>query len=282
MIATNSVHYSFPALPQGGRSRPPADGSATGDEPAEGNPFALTNVGGILRSDSAPRGDAGMLPSKASAEGASTPSLLPSLYDAHGRLVVPPPLYGSHDTLVHQNQMADREGLDRVRDDADLLELRRQNKLVALPENDTIRIDERLPDNRRLSRPWTAAFLNVLARDFYASFHSPLQIDSAVRTVEFQQRLILSNRNAAPAEGDTASPHLTGQAVDIAKRGLSLAQVAWMRVYLLPLIEQGKIDVEEEFQQACFHISVYPSYLPASTSHVSVAAAGETRAEPLP
>jgi len=28
------------------------------------------------------------------------------------------------------------------------------------------------------------------------------------------------------------------------------------------LIEQGKIDVEEEFQQACFHISVYRNYVP--------------------
>ena len=35
-----------------------------------------------------------------------------------------------------------------------------------------------------------------------------------------------------------------------------------MRAYLQPLIEQGKIDVEEEFQQACFHISVYKSYAP--------------------
>ena len=35
-----------------------------------------------------------------------------------------------------------------------------------------------------------------------------------------------------------------------------------MRAMLLPLMSSGKIDVEEEFQQACFHISVYRSYLP--------------------
>ena len=83
-----------------------------------------------------------------------------------------------------------------------------------------------------------------------------------MRTVEFQQHLIRINGNAAPAEGDTASPHLTGQAVDIAKHGLSRTEIAWMRGYLLPLIQEGKIDVEEEFQQACFHISVYKKYLP--------------------
>ena len=68
------------------------------------------------------------------------------------------------------------------------------------------------------------------------------------------------NGNAAPAEGDTASPHLTGQAVDLAKRGMPLKEIAWMRGYLLPLIESGKIDVEEEFHQSCFHISVYRRY----------------------
>jgi hypothetical protein len=105
-----------------------------------------------------------------------------------------------------------------------------------------------------------------MARAHYARFHTPLQVNSAVRTVEFQQRLLRTNGNAAPAGGETASPHLTGQAVDIAKHGLSLTEIAWMRGYLLPLVQQGKIDVEEEFQQACFHISVYKKYLPPAAA----------------
>lgn len=191
---------------------------------------------------------------------AATPVLLPSLYDKRGRLVVPAPLYGSHDVLVHQNQMADHDGLTRVRDDDDLTDLRRQHKLVPLPESGALHVDERLPGNRRYSRPWTAVFLAVLSRDFYASFHEPLQLTSAVRTVQTQQRLLRTNGNAAPIAGETASPHLTGQAVDIGKKGLTMAQIAWLRTYLQPLIEQGKIDVEEEFQQSCFHISVYRNY----------------------
>ena len=35
-----------------------------------------------------------------------------------------------------------------------------------------------------------------------------------------------------------------------------------MRARLLPLQDAGKIDVEEEFQQSCFHITVYKSYVP--------------------
>jgi hypothetical protein len=207
---------------------------------------------------------------------ATTPLLMPSLrvsslYDSRGRLVVPPPLYGSHENLLHQNEMANHDGLDRIRDDADLLDLRRQQKLVPLPENDALRVDASLPENRRFSRPWTATFLSVLARDYYATFHQPLQVDSAVRTVAVQQRLTHSNGNAAPSTGDTASPHLTGQAVDIAKHGLSITQIAWMRTYLQPLIGEGKIDVEEEFQQACFHISVYRNYVPSTATPFTLA-----------
>jgi len=207
---------------------------------------------------------------------------IPSLYDSRGRLILPHPLYGTRDILLRQNEMADRDGLNRVRDDAELLELRRQKKLVALPENETLQVDYHLPENRRFSRPWTAAFLSVLSRDYYATFRTPLQVDSAVRTIAIQQRLLRTNGNAAPVSGEMASPHLTGQAVDIAKAGLSLLQIAWMRTYLQPLIEQGKIDVEEEFQQACFHISVYRNYVSIAPPRVSIAAAPQLPANLLP
>jgi hypothetical protein len=199
-------------------------------------------------------------------EAASTPVILPTLYNRRGRLIVPPPLKGSHEILVHQNLIADRDGLDRIRDDQDLLEMRNARLLVSIRTTDDLQIDERLPVNRRYCRPWTAQFLAALARAHYAHFHTPIQVNSAVRTVEFQQRLVHINGNAAPAEGDTASPHLTGQAIDIAKHGLSLTEIAWLRGYLLPLVQEGKVDVEEEFQQACFHISVYKKYVPTTTT----------------
>jgi len=58
------------------------------------------------------------------------------------------------------------------------------------------------------------------------------------------------------------SPHLTGATIDIAKSPLSREELGWMRSHLLALEEAGKIDVEEEFQQSCFHITVYKSYAP--------------------
>jgi hypothetical protein len=167
--------------------------------------------------------------------------------------------------------MADSEGLQRIQDDEDLEQMRAARALVPIPIAAGLRSDERLPPNRRYCRPWTALFLSALAQAHYSRFHTALQVNSAVRTVQFQQQLLRVNGNAAPAEGDTASPHLTGQAVDVAKHGLSVTEIAWMRAYLLPFVQQGKIDVEEEFQQACFHISIYERYVPSKTPNRLIA-----------
>ncbi len=191
------------------------------------------------------------------------PAMVPLVYNKRGRLIMPAALKGSHDILVHQNEMADAEGLDRIQDDDDLARKVAKRQLVALPVSAMLHVDERLPENRRYCRPWVAKFMTDIARAHYARFHTPLQVNSAVRTVEFQERLRRTNGNAAPVDGDIASPHLTGFAVDIAKHPLSQTEIAWMRGYLLPLEQQGKIDVEEEFQQACFHMSVYTKYMPA-------------------
>jgi hypothetical protein len=190
------------------------------------------------------------------------PIVVAMQYDKRGHVILPPALKGSHEILLHQNEMADNEGLDRIQDDAGLDVMREAKLIVPIPVVAGLQTNEGLPMNRRYCRPWTAQFLTALARAHYAKFHSALQVNSAVRTVEFQQRLLLTNGNAAPAEGETASPHLTGQAIDLAKRGLSMTEIAWLRGYLLPLVQAGKVDVEEEFQQSCFHISVYKKYLP--------------------
>ena len=74
-------------------------------------------------------------------------------------------------------------------------------------------------------------------------------------------------------------PGIVDHAIDLAKRGMPLPEIAWMRGYLLPLIESGKIDVEEEFQQSCFHISVYRRYVPPADRYNVATREGMT---PLP
>ncbi|MGC2582442.1 MAG: DUF5715 family protein, partial [Acidobacteriaceae bacterium] len=173
-----------------------------------------------------------------------------------------PPLRGSMASLLRQNERDTAEGLVRIEDNAQLLQMEDEQAIVPLPASYGLRVNPDLPVDRRYCRPWTARFLADLARSHYERFHRPFQVNSAVRTVAFQRMLLEINGNAAPAEGDLASPHLTGAAVDIGKHGMSFSEIAWMRAHLLPLQTAGKIDVEEEFYQACFHITVYRSYAP--------------------
>ena len=179
-------------------------------------------------------------------------------------LAMPAPLRGSHESLVHQNEMAESEGLERILDDADLEDRISHGSLVPVPDSAELHVNPDLPENRRYCRPWTAKFLADLAHAHAGHFAaSPIEVTSAVRTVAYQRQLRRVNGNAAAADGDVASPHLTGGTIDIAKQGMSAREIGWIRAWLIPLEQQGKIDVEEEFRQSCFHISVYKSYAEA-------------------
>jgi len=179
----------------------------------------------------------------------------------------PAPLRGSHESLERQNTRLDADGLERIEDESDLADRIEHKLLVPIPASGALTVNADLPELHKYCRPWTALFLANLARAHEASFHRPLEVSSAVRTVEYQKRLMQTNGNAAAAEGDIVSPHLTGATIDITKDGLSREEIAWMRRHLLALQVADKIDVEEEFQQACFHITVYKSYEPAHTPH---------------
>lgn len=193
------------------------------------------------------------------------------MYTRTGRLIVPPPLRGSREILVHQNEMADAAGLERIENNEELDRLRYSHQLVEVAGTHALHVNPELPENRRFARPWTAKFAGDIARAYYARFGEALELNSAVRTISYQLRLQRVNGNAAAIEGDTASPHLTGQAIDFGKKGMTRAQIAWMRLYLAPLMDAGMIDVEEEFQQACFHISVYRKYTGGSTADLAEA-----------
>jgi hypothetical protein len=173
-------------------------------------------------------------------------------------------LRGTRDSLVRQNTRSEAEALERIEDDTDLDDRIARGQLVHVPETPGLLINPALPENRRYCRPWTADFLSELSRAYEVKFHKPLIVSSAVRTVEYQKRLMRVNHNAADAEGDIVSPHLTGATIDIAKSGLSRTQMQWMRDHLFAYQTAGIIDVEEEFRQRCFHITVYKNYAPAS------------------
>lgn len=179
---------------------------------------------------------------------------------------MPSPLRGSYDSLVRQNDKTAADNLERILDDEDLADRIARGMLVPVPASAKLAINQNLPVDRRYCRPWTASFLTDLSRAHAAVFHSPLEVTSAVRTVEYQKKLMKTNGNATAAEGDIVSPHVTGSTIDLAKQGMSRQELGWLRNWLLPLQKAGKIDVAEEFQQACIHVTVYKSYLSSTAA----------------
>ena len=169
-------------------------------------------------------------------------------------------LKGSHDSLVRQNEEIDRLQLGRIADDTELQQLIDKGDLVSLPVENSVRIDPRLDEDRRYCRPWTKEFLKDLGQAYYKEFKQPIQVNSAVRTVTQQEKLMRHNGNAAPAEGPTASSHLAGLTVDIAKHGMTRKQRKWMQDYLVRMRDLGLVEAVEERKQACFHVMVSDRY----------------------
>ncbi len=189
---------------------------------------------------------------------------------------MPAPLKGSFESLARQNEKTELDGLERILDEEDLQDRIAHKLLVPVPVSAALSINTNLAETHRYVRPWTAIFLLDISRAHAQRFGGPIQVTSAVRTVDYQKQLMHVNGNATQAEGDVVSPHLTGATIDIGKNVMTRAELAWMRNYLLPLQVEGKIDVEEEFRQACFHITVYKSYAPPLVPVSPVLATGKS------
>jgi Family of unknown function (DUF5715) len=166
----------------------------------------------------------------------------------------------SHESLLLQNEEIDRLNLPRIYDDKQLEKLKLSGDLVPILPTEALRIQPSLDPTRRYCRPWTMDFLEDISTAYYKEFHEQIQVNSAVRTVLVQKKLRRHNRNAAPEFGETASSHLAGLTVDLQRRGMTKAQIAWMEEYLRPLHEARLVEPEEERRQWCFHIMVAGAY----------------------
>jgi hypothetical protein len=171
-----------------------------------------------------------------------------------------PVLKGSYQSMLRQNEEIDRLELPRIQNDDELESMILRQELVGIDETNSLRVAANIEPTKRFCRPWTNEFLTDLSEAYYQEFRQPIQVNSAVRTVEQQRKLRRHNRNAAPIDGDTASSHLAGTTVDLAKRGLSRKQKKWLDAYLKNLADQGLIEAAEERRQACYHIMVTSKY----------------------
>ena len=166
----------------------------------------------------------------------------------------------SHDSLVRQNEEIDRLDLPRIQDDVQLEALKASGELVPIEASDSLKIEPSLDPSRRYCRPWTRDFVTDLSEVYYRQFHAQIQLNSAVRTVKVQKKLRRRNRNAAPAEGDTASSHLAGITVDLQRRGMTIEQMRFVEHYLFYLNALGLVEPEEERRHWCFHVMVSDRY----------------------
>ena len=162
-------------------------------------------------------------------------------------------LQPSHQSLLLQNETINKMGLERIGDERRLSYLVETERLVALPITDAVKIAPSLPSNRRYALPLVTSFLGKLASEYYAEFHQPLMVDSAVRPMTVQKKLRRRNASAAPVQGETASSHMAGCTIDLSRR-MTKRQTRWIEWRLAYYVLQQSVLVEEE--RHCFHIMV--------------------------
>ncbi|MBI1736424.1 MAG: hypothetical protein HYR51_14735 [Candidatus Rokubacteria bacterium] len=164
---------------------------------------------------------------------------------------------------MRENAEADRQRLTRMTSAVTVRRFVRAGRLVVLPVRSPAYFIAGVPDQLRVTRPWTRRFVEQVAGRFRATFGRPLKVTSLTRTAGTQHRLRRTNGNAAPAAGRLRSVHLTGAAVDISKRSLHPGEVRWLRVVLGRLNAQRLVSAIEEFVQPHFHVMVFRRYLEA-------------------
>jgi hypothetical protein len=162
-------------------------------------------------------------------------------------------LVPSTHSLVRQNKCADQMYLERIQDMSRVAELAERGTLSPLLVGRTLAISPTLPKDRRYVLPMVNSLLLSLSEQYYEKFGISLIVDSAVRDADTQRRLRRINYAAAPADGETASVHETGAAIDLSKR-LTGAQLRWLRSVLIYYQAMNVAVVEEE--RRCFHIVV--------------------------
>lgn len=169
-------------------------------------------------------------------------------------------LRGSPESLERQNKILDDAGIVRMLNDVQLERHIASGELVPLRVRSGVVVDEdHIPERFRFVRVDVLEYLEELGVAFVHDFPGRIiRINSAIRTIVYQQTLRRRNANAAPALGPKASSHLAGATVDIAKKDMTSAEIRWLRNYFCNDERQGSVEATEEFQQAVFHVMVIP------------------------
>ena len=171
---------------------------------------------------------------------------LPSLSSAASSYL----LRANSKSQIVQNKRADADDLSRMKDTDMVSRFVHAKLLVPVPSRSKHYYTRFIPSKYCYLRPWSKLFLDRLSSQYHARFKKKLRVTSSVRTVELQKSLARRNDNAASAHGPKRSSHLTGATLDISKKGMKAAEVAWMRNVLHSIKGKGYLYAVEEFGQA--------------------------------
>jgi len=186
-------------------------------------------------------------------------------------------LYGSHESLVRQNLVAQQHDYAYLRTTQEVVQSIGSGILVAVHGND----DYQLANGEvsfPYARPEVKTFLEQLSSAYHAACGEPLVVTSLVRPISRQPW------NASPI-----SVHPTGMAMDL-RRSDRHGCRQWLESTLLALEGEGMIEATRERWPPHYHVAVFPDPLllpgpigdPNGVVRVAALAVahGETMSEP--
>jgi len=157
-------------------------------------------------------------------------------------------LYGSHESLVRQNLVAQQHDYAYLRTTQDVVQAVNGGVLVAVQGNE----DFQLADGEvsfPYARPEVKTFLEQLSSAYHAACGEPLVVTSLVRPITRQPW------NASPM-----SVHPTGMAVDL-RRSDRRGCRQWLESTLLALESEGMVEAIRERWPPHYHVAVFPDPL---------------------
>lgn len=173
----------------------------------------------------------------------------------------PPEFVGGKEKQSYQNELAFALGATILGYDKDIEKEIQAGYMVRLYDSACHYNDKDLGSgyhDRELMyyiRPQVVEWLNNISCRYRDKFGKRIKVTSLVRTHGRHAQIQGWNPNAAQ---EIPTAHLTGYSLDVSKKGMSSAELAWMRQALAEMVRRREIVVIEEMYILNFHIFVVP------------------------
>lgn len=160
-------------------------------------------------------------------------------------------LRGRQSERIAANKILAKNGWVPIPKKSDLAKMIAAGRLVPLPTNEYLNIDEsQIPAHRRVTTPGYARYI----LGFSESLQVHLLYSSGARSAEDQTGIAAGNGNAAPTTGKKVSAHLYPPAIDWAYKDMPIADRVKFAVFLKGEKAKGNVQVAIETNQSCFHV----------------------------